>query len=151
MEDQLVDAIRNLEVYSRNFKKLKIPQDLSDSEKQSREAIYNFIEESVCESDRKKLRNKLKFKSRTPKLSERLKNLFDLIDENNKTKIFPKNIDRDLLITKLTQTRNYHTHGDIKEKYPEMITDINEMYNTKVLLQEVLRYYIYQELDMKYR
>lgn len=150
LEDQLVDAIRNLEVYSRNFIKLKIPQSLSDSEKQSREAIYNFIEESICESNREKLRNKLKFKSRTPKLSERLKNLFDLIDENNKTKIFPKNIDRDLLITKLTQTRNYHTHGDRKEKYPEMITDINEMYNTKVLLQEILRYYIYQELDMEY-
>ena len=50
----------------------------------------------------------------------------------------------------MTQTRNYHTHVDIKEKYPAMITDINEMYNTKVLLQEILRYYIYQELDMEY-
>ena len=90
------------------------------------------------------------FKSRSPILSERLKNLFDSIDEIDQTKIFPKSIDRDLLITKLTQTRNYHTHGDAKDKYPKMITNINEMYETKVLLQEVLRYYIYQELDMKY-
>ena len=102
------------------------------------------------EDDREKLRKKLAFKSRSPILSERLKNLFDSIDEIDQTKIFPKSIDRDLLITKLTQTRNYHTHGDAKDKYPKMITNINEMYETKVLLQEVLRYYIYQELDMKY-
>ena len=37
-----------------------------------------------------------------------------------------------------------------KEKYSELITDINEMYETKLLLQEVLRYYIYQELEMEY-
>lgn len=150
LEDQLVDAIRNLEVYSRNFIKLKIPQDLSDSEKQSREVIYNFIDKFICEDDREKLRKKLAFKSRSPILSERLRNLFDSIDEIDQTKIFPKSIDRDLLITKLTQTRNYHTHGDTKDKYPNMITNINEMYETKVLLQEVLRYYIYQELEMKY-
>ena len=64
--------------------------------------------------------------------------------------IFSNN-DRELLITKLTQTRNYYTHGDSKDKYPKMITDVHEMYETKLLLQEVLRYYIYQELDMKYR
>ena len=67
-----------------------------------------------------------------------------------KFKIF-SNCDREVLITKLTQTRNYYTHGDSKDKYPEMITDIHEMYETKLLLQEVLRYYIYQELDMKYK
>lgn len=150
LEDQLVDAIRNLEVYSRNFKNFKIPQKLSDSENRSREAVYNFMDEFISEDDRVKLRKKLAFKSRIPNLSERLKNLFDSIDEIDQTKIFPKSIDRNLLITKLTQTRNYHTHGDAKGKYPDMITNINEMYEVKVLLQEVLRYYIYQELDMKY-
>ena len=79
-----------------------------------------------------------------------MKNLFDSIDEINQTKIFSNN-DRELLITKLTQTRNYYTHGNSKDKYPKMITDIHEMYETKLLLQEVLRYYIYQELDMKYK
>ncbi|HGZ8089231.1 TPA: HEPN domain-containing protein, partial [Streptococcus pneumoniae] len=52
---------------------------------------------------------------------------------------------------KLIQTRNYYTHGDSKDNYPKMITDIREMYETKLLLQEVLRYYIYQELNMKYK
>ena len=51
---------------------------------------------------------------------------------------------------KLTQTRNYYTHGDSKDKYPKLITDISEMYETTLLLREVLRYYIYQELRMKY-
>ena len=92
----------------------------------------------------------MKFKKKEPSLSERLKKLFDSIDKLNQTKIF-SNCDREVLITKLTQTRNYYTHGDSKDKYPEMITDIHEMYETKLLLQEVLRYYIYQELDMKYK
>lgn len=87
-------------------------------------------------------------KAKEPKLAERLKNLFDSIDEVNQDKIFSDR-DRDLLIKKLVDTRNYFTHGDSKEKYSELITDINEMYETKLLLQEVLRYYIYQELGME--
>ena len=75
-----------------------------------------------------------------------MKNLFDSIDEVNQDKIFSDR-DKELLIKKLVDTRNYFTHG---EKYSELITDINEMYETKLLLQEVLRYYIYQELGMEY-
>lgn len=151
LEDQLVDAIRNLEVYSRGFQDFTIPQNLNDSEKQSREAIYKFIDENIYEADKKKFKNKLSFNSRTPNLSERLEKIFDSIDESNKDKIFHKIIDKNLLIKKLVQTRNYHTHGDSKKKYPHMITSINEMYETKVLLQEVLRYFIYKELEMEYQ
>lgn len=114
LEDQLVDAIRNLEVYSRNFQ----------------------IEQNG--------------KKRELTLSERLKELFNSIDEVNQDKIFPIELDKDSFITKLVQTRNYYTHGDKKQRYPEMITNFNEKYDTKVLLQEVLRYYIYKELGMKY-
>ena len=150
LEDKLIDAIRNLEVYSRNFKNFKIPQCLSDDEEKARKSLVDFINTHILEEIRRKFRNKLKFKKKEPSLSERLKNLFDLIDELNQTKIF-SDCDRELLITKLAQTRNYYTHGDSKDKYPKMITDVHEMYETKLLLQEVLRYYIYQELDMKYR
>ena len=114
IEDQLVDAIRNLEVYSRNFK----------------------IEQNG--------------KSRKLILAERLKELFTSIDNSIQDKILPIELDMDSFINKLVQTRNYYTHGDKKERYPEMITNFNEMYDTKVLLQEVLRYYIYKELGMKY-
>lgn len=114
LEDQLVDAIRNLEVYSRNF---QIDQN---------------------------------GKSRKPSLFERLKRIFTAIDKINKDKIFPKGLDRKSFIKKLVDTRNYYTHGDKKENHPKLITDFHEMYDTKVLLQEVLRYYIYKELGMKY-
>lgn len=57
----------------------------------------------ILEEIRRKFRNKLKFKKKEPSLSERLKNLFDLIDELNRTKIF-SDCDRELLITKLAQT-----------------------------------------------
>ena len=149
LEDQLVDAIRNLEVYSRNFKDFKIPKCLSDVEEKARQSLFDFINTHLLEEVRRKFRNKLKFNQKEPSLSERLKNLFDSIDELNLSKIF-SNSERELLIIKLIQTRNYYTHGDSKDNYPEMITDISEMYETKLLLQEVLRYYIYQELDMKY-
>ena len=150
LEDQLVDAIRNLEVYSRNFKNFKIPKCLSDVEEKARQSLFDFINTHLLEEVRRKFRNKLKFNQKEPNLSERLKNLFDSIDELNLSKIF-SNSERELLIIKLIQTRNYYTHGDSKDNYPEMITDIREMYETKLLLQEVLRYYIYQELDMKYK
>ena len=125
-------------------------QPLSDAEEGARQSVINFINTHVPEKFQKKFRNRFKFNKKEPTLSERLKDLFNGIDEANQTKIFTDNIDREDLITKLTQTRNYHTHGDSKNKYPKMITDINEMYKTKVLLQEVLRYYIYQTLEMEY-
>ena len=114
LEDQLVDAIRNLEVYSRNF----------------------HIDQNG--------------KPRKMSLSERLKELFTSIDNLNQEKIFPKELDRQSFIKKLVQTRNYYTHGDKKENHPKLITNFNEMYDTKILLQEVLRYFIYKELGMKY-
>ena len=150
LEDQLVDAIRNLEVYSRNFKNFKNPKCLSDVEEKARQSLFDFINTHFLEEVRRKFRNKLKFNQKEPNLAERLKNLFDSIDELNLSKIF-SNSERELLIIKLIQTRNYYTHGDSKDNYPEMITDIREMYETKLLPQEVLRYYIYQELDMKYK
>lgn len=114
LEDQLVDAIRNLEVYSRNFQ----------------------IEQNGNTRERT--------------LSERLKELFTSIDNINQDKIFPKELDRKSFIKKLVDTRNYYTHGDKKENHPKLITDFHEMYDTKVLLQEVLRYYIYKELGINY-
>ena len=114
LEDQLVDAIRNLEVYSRNF---QIDQN---------------------------------GKQRKLFLSKRLKELFTSIDNINQDKIFPKELDRKSFIKKLVDTRNYYTHGDKKENQPKLITDFQEMYDTKVLLQEVLRYFIYKELGMEY-
>lgn len=114
LEDQLVDAIRNLEVYSRNF----------------------HIDQNG--------------KLRELTLSKRLKKLFTSIDNINKDKIFPKELDRKSFIKKLVDTRNYYTHGDKKENHPKLITDFHEMYDTKVLLQEILRYFIYKELGMEY-
>lgn len=149
LEDQLVDAIRNLEVYSRNFKNFKIPQCLSDVEEKARQSLIDFINTHILEELRKKFRGRLNSKAKVPTLAERLKKLFDSIDEVNQDKIFSDR-DKELLIKKLFDTRNYFTHGDSKEKYSELISDINEMYEIKLLLQEVLRYYIYQELGMEY-
>lgn len=150
LEDQLVDAIRNLEVYSRNFMNFKKSENLSNGEEQeARKALLNFIKTSILQEFRQKFENKLKFNARGPVLAERLETLFDLIDEPSKVKIFSKYSDKELLVKKLVQTRNYYTHGDSKAKYPLMISDFNEMYETKLLLQEVLRYYIYKELDIK--
>lgn len=150
LEDQFIDSIKNLEVYSRNFRDFEIKNELSNLEEQERQSLINYINTYILEEFRSKFRNRFRCKKREPALSERLKDLFDSIDENNQTKILA-NQDIGLLITKLTQTRNYYTHGDSKEKYPQMITEVSEMYATMLLLQEVLRYYIYQELDMEYR
>ena len=92
LENQLVDAIRNLEVYSRNFKNFKIPQRLSDIEEEQKRCLLNFINTNLLEEVRGKFRNRLKFNKKEPSLSERLKNLFDSIDELNQSKIFSKDV-----------------------------------------------------------
>lgn len=152
LEDQLVDAIRNLEVYSRNFTKFTASKPtLSSEQENARQKVIDFINTSILKEFRRNLKNRIKPKYREPKLSERLLNLFENIDLDNQIKLFSKFKDKELLVQKLVDTRNYYTHGDLKENYPNLITNFNEMYEVKVLLQDVLRYYIYQELDMKYK
>lgn len=67
LEDQLVDAIRNLEVYSRNFKNFKIPQCLSDVEEKARQSLIDFINTHILEELRKKFRGRLKTKKKGAK------------------------------------------------------------------------------------
>lgn len=55
LEDQLVDAIRNLEVYSRNFKNFKNPKCLSDVEEKARQSLFDFINTHLLEEVRRKL------------------------------------------------------------------------------------------------
>lgn len=55
LEDQLVDAIRNLEVYSRNLKNFEIPQCLSDDEEMARQSLIDFINTHILEEFKKKL------------------------------------------------------------------------------------------------
>lgn len=152
LEDQLVDAIRNLEVYSRNFIKFTAAKPtLSPEQENARQKVINFINTSIEKEFRRNLKNRIKLKYREPKLSERLLNLFENIDLDNQIKLFSKFKYKELLVQKLVDTRNYYTHGDLKENYPNLITNFNEMYEVKILLQDILRYYIYQELDMKYK
>ena len=148
----MVDAIRNLEVYSRNFIKFTAAKPtLSPEQENARQKVINFINTSIEKEFRRNLKNRIKLKYREPKLSERLLNLFENIDLDNQIKLFSKFKYKELLVQKLVDTRNYYTHGDLKENYPNLITNFNEMYEVKILLQDILRYYIYQELDMKYK
>ena len=135
LEDQLVDAIRNLEVYSRNFTKFTASKPtLSSEQENARQKVIDFINTSILKEFRRNLKNRIKPKYREPKLSERLLNLFENIDLDNQIKLFSKFKDKELLVQKLVDTRNYYTHGDLKENYPNLITNFNEMYEVKVLL-----------------
>ena len=82
---------------SRNFMNFKKFENLSDGEQKAREALLDFIKTSILQEFRKKFENKLKFKAKRPVLAERLKKLFDSIDESNKAKLFSKYSDRELL------------------------------------------------------
>lgn len=146
LEDQLVDAIRNLEVYSRNFVDSET-QCLSEEE--ARQSVIDHGDDCIPKEVGSRLEKRSRFNKRKEStLFNRLSNLFTSIDETNQTKIFSSSIYRDSLIPKLIETRNYRTHGDLKDRYPKMITDINEMYRTILLLQEILRYYICKELNI---
>ncbi|MBF0847775.1 hypothetical protein IR145_09965, partial [Streptococcus danieliae] len=54
----------------------------------------------------------------------------------------------DSITNSLVQTRNYYTHGDDVENYPQAITDTIEQLNITSTLNQIIKYYIFKELGM---
>lgn len=152
---QLLNSIRNLEIYHRNFiepKKEKVKDEHLEEEKG---VLIDFVENKISEQNQNRFIRNIKYDPEMT-LNQRLMDLFkklpneisvDLIKESNKS--LKRSIKS--FAYKLTQIRNYYTHGDDKKKY----TKINEiiengliMYEYNRVLVMILKYFIYSELGM---
>lgn len=125
IEDNLLSTIRNLEVYARSFHEKKI-------RKYERE--NKIFKKSNKESF---LKSKLKF-------------LFENSDSGFESLILESFNNSSHFIDSIVQTRNYYTHGDKKTKYPRLMTDYNDLYKANMILQKLLHYYLFKELEIEY-
>ena len=146
LESQFVDSIRNLEVYARNFRNKENDQHFSKRELE-RQKVLAFINTNILDEFKKVFRNKLSFKQKENTLRSKLTDLFTNLPDKLKNRLF-KDKFLDETVSKLCDTRNYYTHGDKKTKYKNLVTDFHEMYTLQQLCQEVLRYYIFNELGL---
>lgn len=148
LEDSFIDSIRNLEVFARNFRGEQ-RVDISEEEDINKQRVFDFINKNIDESFKKIFRNRLKYQRQDSDLRKKLLDLFTNVPEKiGKNKLTETSISS--ILKKLYDSRNYYIHGDEKSKYKNLVTDFNEMYELRTLCQEVLRFYIFQELGLEY-
>ena len=148
LEDSFIDSIRNLEVFARNFRGEQ-QADISKEEDINKQRVFDFINKNIDESFKKIFRNRLKYQRQDSDLRKKLLDLFTNVPGKiGKNKLTEASISS--IVQKLYDSRNYYIHGDEKSKYKNLVTDFNEMYDLRTLCQEVLRFYIFQELGLEY-
>lgn len=148
LEDSFIDSIRNLEVFARNFRGEQ-QADISKEEDINKQRVFDFINKNIDESFKKIFRNRLKYQRQDSDLRKKLLDLFTNVSGKiGKNKLTETSISS--IVKKLYDSRNYYIHGDEKSKYKNLVTDFNEMYELRTLCQEVLRFYIFQELGLEY-
>ena len=148
LEDSFIDSIRNLEVFARNFRDEQ-RVDVSKEEEINKQRVFDFINKNIDDRFKNTFRNRLKYQRQDNDLRKKLLDLFTnapgKIGNNKLTEASISSI-----VKKLYDSRNYYIHGDEKSKYKNLVTDFNEMYDLRSLCQEVLRFYIFQELGLEY-
>ena len=148
LEDSFIDSIRNLEVFARNFRGEK-QADVSKEEEINKQRVFDFINNNIDDCFKKIFRNRLKYQRQDNDLRKKLLDLFtDVLGKIGKNKLTEDSISS--IVNKLYDSRNYYIHGDEKSKYKNLVTDFNEMHELLTLCQEVLRFYIFQEIGLEY-
>lgn len=146
----LLNSIKNLEMYHRNFIQEKETQKNEDLEI-DKSILLNLIENSI-ENEEHKYRfiNNINYNPGIS-LKNRLKTLFNDLDNNiknmlvkNKKGSIKRKIDK--LAQKLANTRNYYTHGDLDTDSGFIIKEPIEILETTLLLNQIIKYYICKEL-----
>ncbi|MGX7107896.1 HEPN domain-containing protein [Facklamia miroungae] len=151
-DSKLLNSIKNLEIYHRNF--IDISDSLSPNEKleEQKKLLKSFVVEHLDREFQDRFISNIDYSPETS-LSKRLTELFNKLNENMKEKFFKeknKNIKQSIksVVYSLVQTRNYLTHGDYKSKDKKIISDTEDQLNITSILNQIIKYYIFYELDI---
>lgn len=145
----LLNSIKNLEIYHRNFVEQK--KGIDDNFNIDREAVLEFINKNIKnENHRKNFERNINFDSEMT-LNKRLKELFRSLDDSilNKLVQYQSGCRSDRIgkfVQKLVNTRNYYTHGDPESSKSMVITESDELIETTTFLNQVIKYHICKEL-----
>lgn len=151
VESKLLNSIRNLEIYYRNFIVDTIEEKKRDLEK-DQQVLINFVKKELDEKNREHFIGNINFIGEES-LQKKLKYLFKELPEpllNNFVKKKDMSSLRSIksLSNALVQTRNFYTHGYKPDLYPSRLEDPQEFFDINEKLKNIQRYFIYKELGL---
>lgn len=152
-ETKLLNSLRSLEIYYRNFVNHKNRIDDQEVIDNCSENLIKFITEQIPEEHQKYFLDRIMYvgeDSLNKKLVYLLKNLPDelfdklMIDEGKKKSKVIKSF-----IYSLVQTRNFYTHGDNAELYPKRISGGINLFHANNKVRKIVEYYIFKEVGLQ--
>lgn len=156
MENKFLSIVKGLETYHRFFCKSSdegVAQNDNNSNGSTLEADKNklitYITESISPQNQEYFVEKICYKSEM-NLRRRLKELFAQVPESLMSCCFGKltSDQRNKLFSKIVDTRNYYTHRDKKERYPNLINSHVELDHVTKQLSVVLQFFVLAELGV---
>lgn len=151
-DSKLLNSIKNLEIYHRNFVDKSKLLPLNEELEEQKTLLKDYVLKNIEPEFRDRFIRNIDYNPDIV-LGKRLSELFNQLDENMKENFFKINgISLKNSIKKrvfsLVQTRNYLTHGDDISKYEKIITNTAEQLNMTAILNQIIKYYIFYELDI---
>ncbi|MGO4942841.1 HEPN domain-containing protein [Ruoffia tabacinasalis] len=151
-DTKLLNSIKNLEIYHRNYVDQSALLPINTRLEEQKATLKKYVMEQIDPQFHDRFVRNIDFNPEIT-LSKRLTELFKQLDDNMKEafiKIDGKNVKKSIkdIVFSLVQTRNYLTHGDNLSKYEKAITNTVDQLNTTSMLNQIIKYYIYQELGI---
>lgn len=151
-DSKLMNSIKNLEIYHRNFVDQSSLLPINSKLEEQKTTLKKYVVEQIDGEFRDRFIRNIDYNPEIT-LSKRLTELFKQLDINVKEAFFnsdEKSINKSInkIVYSLVQTRNYFTHGDDLSKYKRAITNTVEQLNITAILNEIVKYYIYKELEI---
>lgn len=153
-ETKLLNSLRSLEIYYRNFVKYKNIEDENQEVIDTcTENIIDFIDEQIPKEHQKYFLDRISYvgeDSLNKKLQYLLRNVPDkLFDEFIRVEGKKKSRTISSLAHSLVQTRNYYTHGDNIELYPNRIQGGINLFYADKKVRKIVEYYVFKELGLQ--
>ncbi len=152
-ETKLLNSIRNLEIFHRNFIEPREMVKKDEGIEEARAQIIDFINEEVPEKYQGRFRSQVYYqpeKSLRKRMDYLIKNLPDDVFDALQIKAPKRRKSRSIgsFVNRLIETRHYYTHGDFSENYPSRIVELDQIKRVNRTLRKICLYYVYTELGI---
>ncbi len=153
-ETKILNSIRNLEIYHRNFVEGNLPEHTDEALDIERKKINQFIEEHVHPDYQVRMQSQVNY-SPEKNLRKRLQELLQMLPDvffmqlGIPTEDKRKSRAISSFAYHVVETRNYYTHRDSPDRYPGRFKTVEELIEANHILRKICLYYIYDELGIE--
>lgn len=152
-ETKILNSIRNLEIYHRNFMEGNLPEHTNEALEVERLKINAFIDENVDPNYQVRMKSQVNYspeKNLRKRLQELMQRMPDAVFEHLEIKGKNRRKSRQIssFAYHVVETRNYYTHRDSPDRYPGRIQTMDELLEVNHILRKICLYYIYYELGI---